>query len=471
MTGQVRDAANSAVADAFDPRRYSVFECTGVDVDFASGAVEFGYALLSADGAPRLTFTERLLLPLPAGELSAATCAAVRSVLRLTHWVAGVSYFKAAAPATVQPGTEPMTEAELQFVEAIYRDGLAEFAYTNDLPAVLRTAIDSSVVADPAALPVADGARPLVACGGGKDSIVSLEALRRAGLDPVSFVVNPNAITRAVVERSDTPLLAVTRTIDPALFELNASGAYNGHVPVTAINSLLAVAVSLLHGLGPVVMSNESSASAPNLTWQGHPVNHQWSKGIDAERLLRQALASRLGTSERYFSLLRHLNELQIAGLFAALDGYDDVMTSCNRAFTITKSSGMRWCRDCPKCRFVFLALACFVPASRVIGILGGDLLRDQTQLEGYRELLGFGSPKPFECVGELDESVAAIGHLGQLDDWRQAPVVVALLAEIAELAENAATARPVPTLAGVLAQQGPSLAPARYLTALDATH
>ncbi|MEO6885126.1 MAG: hypothetical protein ABI232_02415 [Jatrophihabitantaceae bacterium] len=463
MTGQDRGAVGPAVTNVFDARRYSVFECTSLDVNFESGAVEFGYAL---DGTGRLMFTERLLLPLPAGEIDASTRAGVLAVLQLTHWVAGVSYFKAAAPDTVRIGDEPMTEAELRYVAAIYRDGLAEFAYTNDLPSALRTAVVSSgVAADPVGIAVAGNGRPLVACGGGKDSIVSLEALRSAGLDPVSFVVNPNAITRAVVERSDTPLLAVTRTIDPALFALNSTGAHNGHVPVTAINSLLAVAVSILHGLGPVVMSNESSASAPNLTWHQQPVNHQWSKGIDAERLLRQALASRLGPQERYFSLLRHLNELQIAGRFAALDGYDDVMTSCNRAFTITKNSGARWCRNCPKCRFVFLALACFVPAERVVGILGGDLLRDCTQLEGYRELLGFGSPKPFECVGELDESVAAIGHLGRLDAWQDAQVVDALMKEIA------ATARPVPTLASVLAQRGPSLAPTRFVATLDATH
>ena len=63
------------------------------------------------------------------------------------------------------------------------------------------------------------------------------------------------------------------------LFELNAAGALNGHIPVTAINSLIAIATAVLHGLGPVVMSNERSASDPNLIWNGHEINHQWSKG------------------------------------------------------------------------------------------------------------------------------------------------------------------------------------------------
>ncbi|HEY3737457.1 MAG TPA: hypothetical protein VGL26_08420, partial [Jatrophihabitans sp.] len=364
--------------------------------------------------------------------------------------------------------------AEFEFLRGVYQDGMAEFAYTHDLPAVLDTEIVATVVPDfsrtagmagsdlsSLGFPT-DQSRPLVACGGGKDSIVTLEALRRAGMSPVSFVVNPNEITTSVVERSGTELLAVRRSLDPLLFALNEHGAFNGHVPVTALNSLIGVAVAILHRLGPLVMSNESSASAPNLVWHGRPVNHQWSKGIDAERLLRDALASRLGNTTLYFSLLRHLNELSITELFSRVSGYDDVVTSCNRAFTITKRTGKRWCRDCPKCRFVFLALATFLPAERVIGILGGDMLRDETQLPGYRELLGLIAFKPFECVGELDESVAAAAHLAQQPEWKDAAVVAALADEIA------AGRRTVPTLDFVLAERGPTLAPAEYVSALD---
>jgi UDP-N-acetyl-alpha-D-muramoyl-L-alanyl-L-glutamate epimerase len=463
MTTQARDADPTAACGTFDAAKFASFACTRLDIDFETGQVEFGYALTGTDPADRITFTEQVVLPVPAGVVSQATRRATVAVLRLAHRVAGVSYFKAAAPATVQLGPSPVTAAELRFLEAIYRDGLHEFAYTNDLASVLDTSVIAAAI-DPDTVLAAGtaGGRPLVACGGGKDSIVSLEAMLRSGRRPVSFVVNPNAITRAVVERSGTDLLAATRRLDPALFALNAAGAHNGHVPVTAINSLLAVATGVLHGLGPVVMSNEASASAANLVWHGRAVNHQWSKSLGAERLLRQALASRFGPRELYFSLLRHLNELQIAALFAAQSGYDDVMTSCNRAFTITRTSGVRWCRDCPKCRFVFLALACFMPADRVVALLGGNLLHDSTQLAGYRELLGLGAPKPFECVGELDESIAALVHLGQQPAWRQAPLVQALLAEIE------AQAAPVPTLAGVLARRAASLAPAQFVTALD---
>lgn len=455
-TGQGTPAAFAAAT--FDPAAYSRLVPTELDFDLATGELSFSYEL-AGEGVP-LGFTERLVLPVP-DALAPDNVAALTAVLGLAHLVGGISYAKAAGVTTVEAGE--VTAAELEFLRGVYRDGMAEFAYTNDLPAVLDTEIEATVIPDELLAFDFDAAAPLVACGGGKDSIVSLEALRRSGRAPRSFVVNPNAITSSVVERSGTPLLAVTRKLDPLLFEINSHGAYNGHVPVTAFNSLLGVAVSVLHGLGPVVMSNESSASAPNLEWHGRPVNHQWSKGADAERLLRAALASRLGPdAELYFSLLRHLNELSIAALFAKISGYDDVVTSCNRAFTITKASGRRWCRDCPKCRFVFLALAPFLPRERLVAIFDGDMLRDEAQLTGYRELLGLIDFKPFECVGELDESLAAVVHLAGMPEWSDAAVVRALADEITT------AGRPVPSLEAVLAERSTTLAPAEYVQALD---
>jgi hypothetical protein len=90
-------------------------------------------------------------------------------------------------------------------------------------------------------------------------------------------------------------------------------------------------------------------------------------------------------------------------------------------------------------------------------------MLRDEAQLDGYRELLGLKDFKPFECVGELHESVSAAASLADRPDWQDAQVVVALNAQIA------ATGTPVRPLADVLAEHGPTLAPQAYLDALRA--
>ncbi|RAO51019.1 hypothetical protein PSN01_04358 [Micromonospora saelicesensis] len=435
------------------------FTFPSYSIDFATGEVLFDYALTGPAGEQR--FTEVITLPLPAEPPSDETVATLNRVLEVLHLVAGVSYYKAAAPSRlVLPA--PLGAATVDYVTAVYTRGLAEYAYRNQLPHVLelRPEVPAGTPESPRVYDDSDR-RPLSAVGGGKDSIVSLEALRRAELDPVPFSVNPNHVIVAVNEASGLVPLAARRRIDPVLFDLNAAGALNGHIPVTAINSLIAVATAVLHGLGPVVMSNERSASDPNLVWNGHEINHQWSKGVEAEGLLRASLAEHAGLTDPYFSLLRSLSELHIARLFAEFTRYDDVVTSCNQAFKLRDASE-RWCRDCPKCRFVFLAMAPFMPRERVTHIFGGDLLADESQIPGYRELLGVDGHKPFECVGEVEESVVALGLLAEQDQWRDAPVIQALVDAVPETAWSAVAN------SDVFTPGGPNHIPPTYAKALN---
>jgi UDP-N-acetyl-alpha-D-muramoyl-L-alanyl-L-glutamate epimerase len=414
--------------------------------DPATGVASFPYAL---DG---LTFTETVTFPMPQGEPPPA----FGRVLELLHLVAGVSYFKVGAPPEIVTAT-PLSASAVALLDAVYTKGMSEYAYRNNLPHVLSLGVSAPSATPLAATPVTG--RPLSAVGGGKDSIVTLEALRAAGMDPVPFAVNPNWVIDSVFEASGLTPLAARRRIDPQLFDLNAAGALNGHIPVTAINSLIAVATAVLHGLGPVVMSNERSASDPNLVWQGHEINHQWSKGVEAEGLLREALAAHAGLADAYFSLLRPLSELHIARLFAPITAYDHVVTSCNAAFKLRDPSA-RWCGHCPKCRFVFLALAPFMPRARLVDIFGTDLLADPSQVPGYLELLGLDGHKPFECVGEIEESLVALSMLRDSDT----PVVAELIKAIPQEGWAAATA------SGVFLPGGEHHIPERYLTVIDAS-
>lgn len=399
--------------------QFDVMRFPSYAYDPATGVATFDYLL---DGPAPETFTETITFPVPVGTAVPDT---FHRVLELLHVVAGVSYYKVGAPERIEAPTAVPAEAKALF-DAVYSKGLGEYAYVNQLPYVLDMTVDVPGVSGPAT-PVdnADG-RPLSAVGGGKDSIVTLEILRAAGLDPVPFSVNPNPVIVNVNAASGVPALAARRKLDPRLFELNKAGARNGHIPVTAINSLIAIATATLHGLGPVVMSNERSASDPNLIWNGHPINHQWSKGVEAEGLLRAAVTAHAGLTEPYFSLLRSLSELHIAQLFARFTAYDDVVTSCNKAFKLHDPTA-RWCGDCPKCRFVALAMAPSMPRDRLTRIFGRDLFADPAQVPGYLELLGIDAHKPFECVGEVEESLVALTMLADDPQWGDAPVVVAL--------------------------------------------
>jgi len=271
-----------------------------------------------------------------------------------------------------------------------------------------------------------------VPVGGGKDSAVALEIVRRAGCELALFSVGDAAPIARTVAAAGLPRLLAPRTLDPGLRALNDAGAINGHVPVTAIVSCVAALTAALNGYEAVAMANERSASAGNVEWDGVRVNHQFSKGLRAERLLSAALAEVAPDGPRVFSLLRPASELAIARAFAGMERYHRAFTSCNAIFRLDPAlRASSWCCECPKCRFVFLALAPFSEPARLREIFGRDLLEEDEQFEGFALLTATGGHKPFECVGEEQESIAAMRLLARDERWRSHRVVRRLVAEV----------------------------------------
>lgn len=367
---------------------------------------------------PTLSFTETVTLPaldspVPVGD-------GFRAIARLLALAAATSYYKALVPATISVAGG-LTDAERHFLTEVVTGGLAEFAYRNDLPQALFPTIVAPTLPAVDAAPVPPThQRALVAVGGGKDSIVTLEAVRRVA-DVQLFSVNSYEPITRTAEASGLPLIQAKRALDSGLFRLNDAGAHNGHVPVTAVNSLVACLTALRGGLDTVVFANEASSSYGNLQWHGVEVNHQWSKGLGFEGLLRAAV-SPYGVD--YVSFLRPLTELAIVRRFAQLP-YLDVFTSCNRAFHLDASRRRNWCGECPKCTFVFLMLAPFVPKAQMDAIFGKDLFADDALRPLFLDLLAIGDGhKPFECVGEPSECRAAYTLLQSHPDWSAHPFV-----------------------------------------------
>ena len=134
----------------------------------------------------------------------------------------------------------------------------------------------------------------------------------------------------------------------------------------------------------------------------------------------------------RQFSILRGASELAIARAFAGMERYHGAFTSCNAIFRIDPTlRAASWCCDCPKCRFVFLALAPFSSPEHLHEIFGADLLDDDAQFEGFALLAASGGHKPFECVGEEQESLAAMRMLAEDPRWREHAVVRRLTDEV----------------------------------------
>ena len=403
--------------ERFDPSAYDTFRFTHRSLD-ADGVVRLGYAL---DGGP--TFEERF--ELPAGPRDESERERVEPLLSLLHWVAGVSYYKAAAPGRLEFDGGAPGPAAAALLRALYSEGLGEFAYRAGLSALPRP---SFVEGPPhlASTPVGEPRSVLVPVGGGKDSIVALEIVRRCVERCELFSIgDPPPIARTV-SVSGLPRALARRELDPLLLELNGRGALNGHVPVTAIVACCALLVASLRGADAVALANERSASEGNLEWDGVSVNHQFSKGLLAETLL--ADAAREAGGPLIFSVLRPASELAIARAFARLPDYHGAFTSCNAIFRIDPElRAASWCCDCPKCRFVYLILAPFLDPGSLEAIFGHDLLAQEDQVDGFALLSATGGHKPFECVGEEQESVAALRLLAEDPKWSSHPVVAAL--------------------------------------------
>jgi hypothetical protein len=167
----------------------------------------------------------------------------------------------------------------------------------------------------------------------------------------------------------------------------------------------------------------------------------------------------------KYFSLLRPFSEIEIARRFSKHPEYFPIFRSCNSAFRQSRAArGRYWCGDCPKCRFVFLALSPFVAKPDLIAIFAGNLLDDPAQSDGFAELCGVRRYKPFECVGEISESAAVMAHLAGHPDWREDRVVRRLAEDFPVLRQfDPAQYR---ALFGV---RSPHRVPAPYMAMLDA--
>ena len=362
-------------------------------------------------------------------------------LLRLLALTCSPSYYKAAAPPAIEI-TFPTVEFERRYLSELIAGGLGEFAYRNGLPDAL-TPVITGPESD-AAVDHADGwdadAEPLVPVGGGKDSVVTIEALKRHGFHPTLFSVNEFDPIDRCIAISGLDSVRVRRRIDRRLIEANAAGALNGHVPVTAINSVIGLVVADANGLGPVVLSNERSSNVGNVTWEGRDVNHQWSKSISYETLLRDTLSGYGFDPDRYFSLLRPLSESEIADRFRDSPQYFRDFISCNRPFAIDEGRrGATWCGHCPKCLFVYGLMAPRLGHAEVSAIFGHDLYAETTNRPGFEDIVGLGVHKPFECVGEYYEAAESL--LAVLDDdaWSGVPLIEEFRSRRAELEKVAA--------------------------------
>src|ERR1700722_17960885 len=116
---------------SFDPTTFEAFRFVSRELA-ENGRVTLRYAL-----DEEIEFVERFELPVRA-PVSATDRRSLEGLLSLLHWVAGVSYFKTAAPAAVRCDSGAPPPATAALLEALSSEALGEFAYVTALPGLPR---------------------------------------------------------------------------------------------------------------------------------------------------------------------------------------------------------------------------------------------------------------------------------------------------------------------------------------------
>lgn len=394
------------------------FRFVGYHFDSKTSEAKLSYAF-----DEKYTFIESIKFHNAKTSLSVVELAAIDNILFFLHLACGISYYKAFVPGMMKIETGVLNNEQAAFFNEFYQKGLGEFSWRNNLN--LHQIINFPFGKNPnhtssSLLSLPDVTA--VPIGGGKDSSVVLETLKAHGEKVVCIAQGRPRPIRESIAVSGCKDIEFTRTIAPELIALNnQQGVYNGHVPITGVYAFCLTLAAVLYEYDKVAMGNERSANVGNLVRDDNfEVNHQWSKSLEFEQAFNHFSQKYLLQNFTYFSMLRPLSELDIASRFARLSQYHPVFTSCNKAFKLDKEKRLeRWCGECDKCRFVFLALAPFMEKEALINAVGKNILADEQQLPGFEELLGLSNHKPFECVGELEECAVAFYLLAQKQEWK----------------------------------------------------
>ena len=317
-----------------------------------------------------------------------------------------ISYWKAACPKKIIIKPFRLNNEQINWWRKLYFNGLGEFFYTNGIKTTETDFVEiiSESDKDFKSLEIQLNDKVLVPVGGGKDSVVTIELLKKE-FDTIPLILNPRKATTDTVEVAGfgkDSFFRISRTIDPLLLELNDKGFLNGHTPFSAMLAFASLFASAMTGARHIALSNESSANEPTESESG--VNHQYSKSYEFEKDFREYVAKYISKEINYFSFLRPLSELQIAKLFSGFKKYHQVFRSCNAG-----SKTNSWCGKCSKCLFTAIILSPFIEKQDVVSIFGRDILDDDTLQPVFNELTGESPVKPFECVGTVYEVNAAL--------------------------------------------------------------
>lgn len=336
-----------------------------------------------------------------------------------------ISYFKLSPTANLVIENGYLDIGQIKFWQTFYLNGLGEFFYQNKLKPIIPNFLSDyppwqgrGTAGQPGVVGLSTSDKALIPIGGGKDSLVALELIKKTWLSlALTTFGKEHEVHQSVTQSIGLPRLLIQRKLDPLLFQMNTQWYYNGHVPISGITAFVLLVTAYLYDYRYIVMANEKSANEGNTELDGMTINHQRSKSLEFEQAFSDYISKYISTDIKYFSILRGMYEIKIVQEFCKHPQYFHIFSSCNRNFHIeksplTKGGGgdlKRRCWSCPKCAFVYTLMSAFLPQEKVIQIFGKDMFADESLIPLFQQLLGISGIKPFECVGTNEEMILAL--------------------------------------------------------------
>jgi len=424
------------------------FEFTSYEFKPENGRVIFNYKTEFKDKEP-IIWKEELILPqnIPAEIIESYKNQSnekynqINKILQSLHIILGISYYKFYPVANISFGptvrTIGLSKNEAEFWNVVYKKGLGEFIYRNKLDFkklpkfpydnVIHNLIgdselgiqslDSLSVAGQATFRennILTSKSYLVGVGGGKDSIVGIELLKESKENLLAFYVQTSiqsknnlqsGLVDEVIKLTGLNEFRLQRVLDTKVLD---NHQYNGHIPISAIYAFLGIFTSIIYNYKGFIVSNEYSSNFGNVKYKGQDINHQWSKTFEFENLFNKYIKENISNNLEYFSILRPFYEIKIAEMFTRYSKYFYIFSSCNQNFKSSESSKVKWCGKCAKCVFTFILLSAFLPKKQLINIFKNNLYKEENLLNLFKDILGIGKLKPFDCVGTFNEAQTA---------------------------------------------------------------
>ena len=387
-------------------QKTTLFEFSHYTTDFLNRNITFVYTVYFEDGTYE-KFIEVLELPTKVLENKAYT-PLIEKILQTIHLALGISYYKLFCSPKITILSYEIDKKQADFWDTVYTKGLGQFYFVHkiDFRGLVQFPYSTHVKQSSQRITL-NPSKVLIPFGGGKDSILTLQQLRSLKkFETQGYILKKNKMLSTIADRHKITPLVVGRTLDPKIFTFSKNNVDNkDHVPITLIISFISLLLAVLYDFGNVIIANERSAEEGNTAYLGMDINHQWSKSLECERMIQEYIEKNLMHCVTYFSLVRGLYDIEIVRRFVEEGLHKKLFTSCNAHFTFheTNKSNL-WCGKCPKCAYSFALFSAFLPASELQKIFGSNFFEKKELIQTYKDLLGIGVMKPFECVGTPDE-------------------------------------------------------------------